>query len=163
MACHRTKRIVRDTCAGLIKLPHFNPTWSQEKQINSFCCGKVYVHKSVKDFLFNKESLRKVWFGIEPSLLIPAHLQRVAFCFHLLKVDDTTRHQATPSSCRYDRTSLLIGLLKLFLETVYRGEECGKLNLSLTWLSLFDELVKIKTSCLSRRVEIYDCIVIPSK
>ncbi|KUJ10384.1 uncharacterized protein LY89DRAFT_259688 [Mollisia scopiformis] len=155
VACHRTRRMLRDNCSGFVKLPHFNPSWSKEEQVNRFCCGEVYVHKSVKDYLFNKESFKKVWSGIDQKLLIHSHLQRVSFCFHLLKVDFVTRYQAVPRIWR-NEDSVLVAVPKLFLKAVSVGEVDEKLDLSVTWLLALENLVRTKASSLTEIVDFYD-------
>lgn len=164
-ACHRMKRILRDTCAGLVNLPHFDPAWSEEEKITRFCRGEVYVHKTVKDYLFNGDSPTKVWSGIDKSLLISSYLQRVSYCFHLLKVDSATRLQAVPRPTwvRRKEESVVVLVLHLFLDAVARGEEYGKLSLSVVWISAAEEMLKVKSSSQKEVVDFYDAASVVGK
>lgn len=166
--CHRIKRILQDSCRGLINLPHYNPSWTEDEKINLFCRGEIHVHKTVKDYLFGFSAREpnpneKVWSGIEKNRLLPFDLQRTSFFFHLLKVDSTTLKQAVPRVVwnPSDFECHSISTFRGFMISVATGE-VGKLGFSITWLPAVEEIFRTKCSSPSEIVDFYDAFCVDS-
>ncbi len=117
----------------------------------------MHVHKTIKDYLFAEGSFEKVWSGIDENLLLLSHLQRVAFLFLLLKVDSSTRFQAVSLLIRKprDRSSAMVATFQVFLLEIHDSREVEKLNLSVTWLPVIQEVFRVRSSYWSEIVDFH--------